>query len=128
MPEVPIFTQRKNPLIIEPGELWNFIRIQRASRLGDTFGKSVNPVDWEDLFSCWAAIYSAGGREVAAASHLVSSVSHVLKIRYTPSIIVRANHRIIFGARYFTVGYIENVKERNRVLLLYATEIDGGGQ
>lgn len=128
MPEVPIFTQPRDPLIIDPRELWHFIRIQRASQTGDSFGKSINPVTWDEIFSTWAAIYSAGGREVAQASHIVSSVSHVLKIRWTPAIIARANHRIVFGPRYFTVGYIENVKERNRVLLLYATEIDGGGQ
>jgi SPP1 family predicted phage head-tail adaptor len=127
MPEVPIYGY-KNPLVIEPSELWHFITLQRASLVGDSFGKSINPVTWDDLYSTWAAIYTAGGREVAQASHIVSSVTHVVKIRFNPAVILRANYRVVYGARYFTVQYIENVKERNRVLLLACSEIDGGGQ
>ena len=127
MAEVPVFTQ-KNPLVIEPGELWNFITIQRAAAAGDTFGKSINPVLWENLYNTWAAIYTSGGREVATASRIVSNVSHVVKVRFNSAVILRANYRVVFGPRYFTVEYIENVKERRRVLLLYCIEIDGGGQ
>lgn len=127
MAEVPIYTQR-NPLVIEPSELWHFITIQRGSQAGDTFGQSINPATWEDLYSTWAAIYTSGGREVATASRLVSQVTHVVKIRFNPAVPIRANYRIVFGQRYFTVQYVENVKERNVVLLLSCVEIDGGGQ
>jgi head-tail adaptor len=126
MPETPIFT-RRDPLIVEAGELHHFITIQRASTLGDSFGQSINPVQWDDVFQTWAALYTAGGRETSMASHIVSAVSHVVKIRWTPTIIMRANYRVVLGPRYFTVAYVENVKERNFVLLLYATEIDRGG-
>jgi SPP1 family predicted phage head-tail adaptor len=127
MAEVPIY-RYKDPLVIEPGELLHFITIQRASLVGDSFGKSINPVAWEDLYSTWAAIYTAGGREVAQASHIVSSVTHVIKVRFNPTVIMRANYRVVYKARYFTVQYVENVKEQDAVLLLACSEIDGGGQ
>jgi SPP1 family predicted phage head-tail adaptor len=127
MPEVPIYTF-KNPVVTEPSELRHFVTIQRASQTGDSFGKSINPVAWDVLYTTWAAIYTAGGREVAQASHIVSGVTHVIKVRYNTAVIMRANYRVVFGPRYFTVQYVENVKERNIVLLLYCIEIDGGGQ
>jgi hypothetical protein len=40
---------------------------------------------------------------------------------------MRANYRVVFRTRYFTVSYVENVKERDFVLLLYCVEIDSGG-
>lgn len=125
MPESPVLN--RDPLVIDAGELHHFIQIERASTQPDTFGKSVNPAQWDQVFTCWAALYTAGGREAAMASHLVSAVSHVIKIRWTPAIVMRANYRVVIGPRYFTVTHVENVKERNFVLLLYATEIDQGG-
>jgi head-tail adaptor len=54
-------------------------------------------------------------------------VSHVIKVRYTATII-KAGYRVQYAGRFFTVQYVENVLERNRVLLLYCLEVDGGGQ
>jgi SPP1 family predicted phage head-tail adaptor len=125
MPESPVLG--RDPLVIDAGELHNFITIQRASSAGDSFGKSINPVQWDDVYSGWAAIYSAGGREVAMASHIVSAVTHVVKIRWSPVVKMRANYRVVFRTRYFTVSYVENVKERDSVLLLYCVEVDSGG-
>jgi len=54
----------------------------------------------------------------------VSEVSHVVKIRWG-SEVLKPGYQIVFGSRIFTVLYIENVLERNRVLLLYCKEVDG---
>lgn len=126
MPEMPVFT-RRDPLVVEPGELDRFVRIQQAAAAGDSFGKSINPAEWNEVWTGWAALYTAGGRETAMASHIVSAVSHVVKIRWSPVVTMRANLRVVLGPRYFTVSYVENVKEADRVLLLYSVEIDSGG-
>jgi head-tail adaptor len=131
MPEVSLFGRdakaRRDPLIIDAGELRHFIRIERASQTPDSFGKSINPATWDEVLTTWGALYTAGGRETAMASHIVSAVSHVVKIRWTPIVVLRANYRVLIGPRYFTVSYVENVRELNFVLLLYAVEIDKGG-
>jgi SPP1 family predicted phage head-tail adaptor len=120
-------TQARDPLVINPGELLHSIAIQAPSTSPDTFGQSITPTSWSTILTSWAAIYTAGGKETSMASQIVSEVSHVVKIRWSAAVTVKANQRVLFGSRTFTVQYVENVKERNRVLLLYCLEVDGGG-
>lgn len=116
----------QNPSI-RAGELCHQVQIQQPqySQPGPR-GASVTPA-YTTVRTTMAAIYTAGGRETSNASQIVSEVSHVVKVRWTPTVIL-ANYRVLFGVRAFTVKYAENVLERNRVLLLYCLEVDGGGQ
>jgi SPP1 family predicted phage head-tail adaptor len=127
---VPIFSNSyrpgSNPLAISPGELRHPISIQQPQYAAGSDGESITPSSWDDVRDANAAIYTAGGRETSQASQIVSEVSHVVKVRWTPTLI-RANYRVVYGSRYFTVQYVENVLERNRVLLLYCLEVDSGG-
>src|SRR5665213_1048783 len=110
---------QRDPLVIEPGELRHPSVIQAPDYTAeDARGKSAVPASWIDVRSTRAMIYTAGGRETSMASQIVSQVSHVVKVRWTATPI-KANFRVIFGGRVFTISYIENVLERNRVLLLY---------
>src|SRR5581483_1972343 len=111
-------------LDINPGELRHLITIQSPSASAGSFGASITPSAWSSVRSTMAAIYTAGGRETSQASQLVSEVSHVCKVRWTADML-KAGYQVVFGARIFTLLYIENVMERNRVLLLYCKEVDG---
>jgi len=117
----------RDPLIIEPGELRHKIQIQQPIYASDARGMSVTPDAYSTVRTTMAAIYTAGGKETSQASQIVSQVSHVVKVRWTGTPI-KANYQVLFGARFFTVQFTENVLERNRVLLLYCIEVDGGGQ
>jgi head-tail adaptor len=118
----------KDLLVIQPGTLRHSIQVQApAPGASDTFGASVEPAIWSTIVTTRAAIYTAGGRETSQAAQLVSEVSHVVTIRYTPAAIM-PNYRILFGARVFSIRFVENVLERNRVLNIYCLEIDGGVQ
>lgn len=121
------YNTARDPLIINPGELLHSVVIQAPSSTPDTFGQSVTPATWTAVLTTWAAIYTAGGRETSMASQIVSDVSHVVKIRWSAAATLKANQRVVFGVRTFTVQYVENVLERNRVLLLYCQEVNGGG-
>jgi SPP1 family predicted phage head-tail adaptor len=114
---------------IRAGELCHQVEIQQPqTSSGDSFGNSVTPANWTTVRTTRAAIYTAGGRETSMASQIVSAVSHVVKVRWT-EVTINANYRVVFGSRFFTVQYVENVLERNRVLLLYCLETNqGGGQ
>lgn len=113
---------------IQSGELRHPIAIEAPAYAADALGgMSVAPTSWTAVRSARAAIYTAGGRETSMASQIVSDVSHVVKVRWT-SDIIKAGYRVLFGGRFFTVQYVENVLERNRVLQLYCLEVDGGGQ
>ena len=48
----------------------------------------------------------------------------MVKVRWTTDVL-KAGYQVVFGSRIFTVLYIENVLERNRVLQLYCKEVDG---
>jgi head-tail adaptor len=111
-------------LAIDSGELRHPLAIAAPSSTPGPYGASVTPDSWTPVRMTMAAIYTAGGKETSQADQLVSECSHVVKVRWTPDVL-KAGYRIVFGARTFTVLYIENVLERNRVLLLYCKEVDG---
>lgn len=124
---MPGYTAGRDPLLVNAGELRHQVQIQQPQYAhGDARGKSMVPASWNTVRTAMSAIYTAGGRETSQASQIVSAVTHVVKVRWT-SATVRAGYRVLFGDRYFTVQYVENVLERNRVLLLYCLEIDTGG-
>ncbi|WP_420239257.1 head-tail adaptor protein [Telmatobacter bradus] len=118
---------RRDPLVIDAGELRHAVSVQSPVYAAGACGMSVTPTEWAPVRSAYAAIYTAGGRETSMAAQIVSQVSHVVKLRWTADVI-KANFCVIFGDRTFIVQYVENVLERNRVLLLYCLEVDGGGQ
>jgi SPP1 family predicted phage head-tail adaptor len=125
MPTKPPVT--RDPLAVNAGELRHEVQIQSPVYESTSRGMSVTPTSWSLVRTAFAAIYTAGGRETSMASQIVSQVSHVVKLRWTADLI-KANYQVLFAGRYFTVQYVENVLERNRVLLLYCLEVDGGGQ
>jgi head-tail adaptor len=111
-------------LVVDAGELRHPIQINAPTAVVEADGASVMPRSWNLVRTTMAAIYTAGGRETSQASQLVSEVSHTVKVRWTPDVL-KAGYQVAFGSRAFTVLYIENVLERNRVLLLYCKEVDG---
>ncbi len=114
-----------NPLVVRPGELRHLVEIQAPIYAPDARGGSTTPSGYTAVFSANAAIYTAGGRETSMASQIVSQVSHVVKIRW-PGMMVKPNYQVLFSGHTFTVQYVEDVLERNRVLLLYCLEVDSG--
>jgi len=124
MPSSQWNSAQKDPLVINPGELRHPITINSPSSTPGTYGASVTPSSWTLVRQTIAAIYTAGGKETSQADQLVSECSHVVKVRWTADVL-KAGYQVVFGTRTFTVLYIENVLERNRVLLLYAKEVDG---
>lgn len=112
---------------IRAGELCHQVEIQQPQYVAGPAGMSLTPSSWTTVRTAMAAIYTAGGRETSMASQIVSDVSHVVKVRWTAAV-VKANYRVVFGARTMQVQYVENVLERNRVLVLYCLEVNGGGQ
>ena len=114
-----------NPLVVRPGELRHLVQIQSPVYSSDARGGSITPSSWNSVCTANAAIYTAGGRETSQAAQIVSEVSHVVKIRW-PGVMIKANYQVLFGTRVFTVKFAEDVMERNRVLLIYCLEVDGG--
>ena len=128
-----LYRAANNPLAISPGELKHKVQILAPGAAGDTFGQSVTPASWTEVREAPAAIYTVVGKETSQASQLISAVSHVVKVRWSP-VTIKANYRVqqslwrTGGTKTYIVQWVENVLERDRVLLLYCLEVDGGGQ
>jgi len=113
---------------IAAADLCHWIQIQAPQSTADARGLSVSPAAWNTVCATRAAIYTAGGRETSQASQIVSEVSHVVKIRWG-GVAILAGYQVLFKDRVFIVKYVENILERNRMLVLYCLEVNqGGGQ
>ena len=113
--------------MLDVGALRHVIEIERAGTTPGSRGMSIAPSSWQTIRTTRAKIETAAGNETAGGGVLVSDVSHVVTARWNGTV-VKANDRVVFGGRLFTVKYSENVLERNRVLRMFVREVDGGAQ
>lgn len=109
------------------GDLRRRITIQLKGTAADTFGQA--STSWTDFLTCWAAISPLSGRELVTAQAINAEITHQISIRYLESLanpMQVAAMRIVYQnggvTRYFNVLSSQNVDERNRELLLSASE------
>lgn len=113
----------KDPLAINAGELRHQVQIQQLS--GGQAGDGSPMQEWTTVLTTFAAIMTASSREVYQASQFTAQVSHVIKIRWTNNATIVGGMQVAFGSRTFKLQTVENVLERNRVLLLHCLELNG---
>ncbi len=113
----------RDPLAISSGELRHEVHIQSQTSTQDDYGGLL--LSWNTILTCFAAIYGASSKEVFQASKFTAEVSHVVKIRYPGAIGIQGGQQVLFGSRVFRLQFVDNVQERNRVLLLHCLEING---
>lgn len=80
---------------------------------------------WASVATVWADINPLTGRERLQAAALKSEVSHEITIRWQAALAdpqAVAAMRIVFGTRIFNIHASMNQDERNRVLVLLASE------
>lgn len=119
-----MFKRFANPLVVDAGMLVHVIQIQQPTAT-DALGGQSGP--WVTILSPRAAIATASSREAYQAKQFVAEVSHVITIRWPgASVNIQGGKQVLFGARVFKLQAVENVIERNRVLLLHCLEINGG--
>jgi head-tail adaptor len=118
-----VLTSIVNPSI-GSGELAHRIQIQAPRTApGDTFGQSITPDTWDTVLTVRAAIEPVGAGERNESGQLISEVSYRVTIRWAP-VFIGANYRVLFGARTFAVQAVTNLLERNRVLVLFCSEVN----
>ena len=114
----------QNPLAIDAGELRHQVQIQQLETTQS--GTGAPSTTWDTVLTTMAAIMTASSREVYQASQFTAQVSHVLKIRWPGTgILLQGGMQVVFGSRTFKLQTVENVLERNRVMLLHCLEING---
>lgn len=108
---------------IRAGTLRRRITIQQRSVTKDTFGGQ--STSWSDLATVWAEITPLSARELLTAQAVNAEVTHSITVRYqamfaNPKTV--AGYRAFYAGRYFNIHGSMNQDERNRVIVLSASE------
>jgi len=105
----------------EPGTLRHTIAIQSQSVTPDSFGQPQQR--WTTVRTSKASIQALTLREIFQANQLTSQVTHLITVRWTPSVI-RPGMRIAFGSRIFQSQAVNNLDERNLLVKMLALELN----
>ena len=100
------------------GTLRHYVEIQVASTAQNATGEP--SVTWATSSYAYAAIMPLRGREYLTASQERSAVTHRIRIRHLSGL--NPKKRIKFGSRYFNIGSVINVDERNIYQDIMASE------
>jgi SPP1 family predicted phage head-tail adaptor len=110
------------------GDLRKRVTFQMRGTTSDTFGQQTTT--WTDLFTAWAEIQALSAREMFAAQAVQSEVTHAITVRYRAELALPktvAAMRVLYGSRIFNLAGATNPDERNRELVIQATEgLDNG--
>jgi SPP1 family predicted phage head-tail adaptor len=101
------------------GLLRKRISIQTNSAVQNGFGEPTT--SWSETAKAWAQVDNLQGQELFAAQQLIPEVTTKITIRYRTG--MRADMRIVMGARKFNINAVMNVDERNRTLELLCQEL-----
>ncbi len=108
---------------LRAGDLRRRITIQQRSASIDAVGgQSIN---WSDVATVWASIEPSGGRELMSAQKMSIDNPATITIRWQSSFAdpkAVAAMRVTYGSRIFNIHSAVNQEERNRVLVLIASE------
>jgi SPP1 family predicted phage head-tail adaptor len=110
------------------GDLRKRVTFQLRGTSTDTFGQQTTT--WTDLLTTWADIQALSARELFAAQAVQSEVTHSITTRYRPEFALPkqvAAMRILYAGRIFNLAGAVNTDERNREIVIQATEgLDNG--
>jgi len=110
-------------LVIRAGKLSKRITIQTPTETADSYGEP--DLSWSSYHECWASIEPVSGRELVASQQTQAMVSHLVRIRYKAGVTPRMRVKYMKDgtARYFGIGSVVNVDERNEEMQLACSEV-----
>lgn len=114
-----------DPLVIEPGKLRHNIVIQSPSTTRDASGQP--GATWSVLLTTCASIESTSSLTFKFSfqnNTLASESTDCITMRFNPSAVIAPGMRVVFGDLTYLINAVNNVQERNRVLILACTGID----
>ena len=100
------------------GKLRHRIEIQGKHVSRSSFGEEV--IEWVTFITTWASVEPLIGKEYFATKQTQASTSHKITMRYQMGI--KPYNRVKYGDRIFDINAILNVEEKDRELVIYATE------
>ena len=108
---------------LRAGTLRKRITFQVRSATQDAVGGQ--SVAWTDLITIWASLEPAAGRELMTAQAMNIEQPTTITVRWQPELAnfrSVAAMRVAYGSRIFNIHSSQNQEERNRILVLIASE------
>jgi SPP1 family predicted phage head-tail adaptor len=109
------------------GRLNRRVQVQSQTTTQDAVGQEQQT--WSQVYACWASIDVLRGQLTPANSELVSKATHNITIRYTSSVLIAANQRVIYTeaatgvVHTYFIEAVLNPKQGNVELNLLVYEI-----
>jgi head-tail adaptor len=103
---------------LDPGELHHKVKIQRPIESQDATGALKQT--WVTFIETYVGIDPFGGGEKWADANLASTNVFKMKLHYVKGITTKM--RVSHDGRMFDIQNVENVEERDRVLILKCME------
>ena len=105
---------------MQAGQLRHRIDIQVALNSRDSYGASTQ--EWVTFLSgIRASVEPLSGKEFFAAQKVDTEITHSIKIRYRTGI--KPSMRVKYGARYFDIKSVINIKEECKDMHLMCVEV-----
>jgi len=101
------------------GNLRHFIIIQSSVKSKNDYGEVVQT--YEDFKHMWSEAKPIKTSERFKSERLETEVNYQFRVRYTEGI--AHDMRVVFGERTFEIDSVLNVGERNRELIILASEV-----
>lgn len=80
--------------------------------------------DWRPVASgVWCHVEPLSGRDLVAAQHEMSLVTHRIRTRYLPDLLYHPRLRAKIGSRVLQIGPVLNIGERNVEIEMLCTEV-----
>ncbi|RPH38358.1 head-tail adaptor protein [bacterium] len=98
-------------MILPIGKLDRQIIIEQLTQTqGSVYGEPTE--SWTTWHTCWANVYSGGGREFEAARQISAEIDTQFQIRYVDGLI--STMRINYDGRYYDIHRVQEVGRRDR--------------
>ena len=110
--------------MLDPGKLNRRITIQSPSTERDISGTPKK--SWSDVLTTWASIRAATSREVYAVASFVSTLSHVITIRYRSGVTITHAMQVLYAGRKFEIQAVSDPDEGREQLQLLCLELNDG--
>jgi SPP1 family predicted phage head-tail adaptor len=122
-------TQQK-PQVVDVGSLNSRVQIQQQTTAQDDYGAEQQV--WSTVYTCWASITVERGQLLYQTAEFISKAAHRITMRWTSSVVIRPNMRIVYTepttgvVHTYNVEALLNTDQRNRILVILAYELNGG--
>lgn len=104
---------------MQSGKLRHRLKLQSKTVTRDSYGAET--IVWTEEAIVWGSVEPISGREYFLAKQVQAETTHKIRIRYYSGL--RADWRILFGARIFEIDSIINFEERNKEMVLMCHEM-----